>query len=87
MGRWGERFFEGDSDLDEVSYISDDAGILLYQYEVKDGGKDLEATREHFNNGILSRLFQEYATKPRQVVTTELRFVHLGNVIHILQIT
>ncbi|KAG4440583.1 hypothetical protein IFR05_003950 [Cadophora sp. M221] len=57
MGRWGERFFEGDNDLDEASMISEDAGIELYNYEIDEresndfsfSGKGLEATREHLN--------------------------------------
>ncbi|KAH9217530.1 hypothetical protein DL95DRAFT_459138 [Leptodontidium sp. 2 PMI_412] len=68
MGRWGERFFEGDNDLDEASMISEDAGIELYHYEIDEAesddfsGKGLEATREHLNNGVLSRLFNKYST-------------------------
>ncbi|PVH75724.1 hypothetical protein DL98DRAFT_536294 [Cadophora sp. DSE1049] len=70
MGRWGERFFEGDNDLDEASMMSEDAGIELYHYEIDEresadfsfSGKGLEATREHLNNGVLSRLFNKYST-------------------------
>ena len=34
MGRWGEGLFEGDTDLDVASYISEDAGIELYNYHL-----------------------------------------------------
>lgn len=84
MGRWGENFFEGDTDLDEVSYISADAGVELYNFEKEEneeydcGGIGLEATREHLNNGVLARLFEEYETKPLYCVDKELRFVFLG---------
>ncbi|KAH7310022.1 hypothetical protein BKA65DRAFT_485239 [Rhexocercosporidium sp. MPI-PUGE-AT-0058] len=70
MGRWGERFFEGDNDHDEASMMSEDAGIELFDYEIVEAesddlpfsGKGLEATREHLNNGVLSRLFNKYFT-------------------------
>lgn len=88
MGLWGENLFEGDVDLDEASNISDDAGIELSHYELepedmpadeKLGGKGLEATREHLNNGTLDRLFQEYATKRTNwMASKELRFIFLG---------
>ncbi|KAG0646339.1 hypothetical protein D0Z07_8420 [Hyphodiscus hymeniophilus] len=69
MGRWGEGFFEGDDDLDISYYISQDAGIELYHYEVEQnpeldfGGKGLEATRDHLNNVVLSQLFRQYSTQ------------------------
>jgi len=71
MGRWGDLFFEGDSDLDEASYISEDADIELYNYELDEpdaenpmGCKGLKATRDHLNNDVLGNLFEEYlATK------------------------
>ena len=70
MGRWGEFFFEGDSDLDEASEISGDAGIELHNYELDEpctkypmGGKGLEVTREHLSNGALSGLFEKYLGK------------------------
>jgi len=74
MGRWDERLFGGDMDLDEASYISEDAGIELYSYEINEkdpelGGKSLEATRDHLNNGVLSRLFEEYSrSKPKHSI-------------------
>ena len=87
MGRWRERFFEGDSDLDEASYISEDAGIELFYYEADEpdaehpmGGKGLEATREHLNNGVLNRLFEKYSAKKVQNLFygKPLRLVHTG---------
>ncbi|RDW75245.1 hypothetical protein BP6252_06387 [Coleophoma cylindrospora] len=68
MGRWGEGLFEGDHDLDEASYISEDAGIELYHYEIDEKdpeslGKGLAATRAHLNNGVLDRLFEQYSVK------------------------
>ncbi|KAE8442916.1 hypothetical protein EG329_002520, partial [Mollisiaceae sp. DMI_Dod_QoI] len=86
MGRWGELLFEGDNDLDEAPYISRDAGIELYSYEVESnpeydlGGKGLEATRAHLNNGVLHRLFVDYSTKPLKNgwSTKELRLVFLA---------
>ena len=72
-------------DLDEASYISEDAGIELYSYEINEkdpelGGKGLEATLNHLNNGVLSRLFEEYSrSKPKHsIVQKELCLVFLG---------
>lgn len=87
MGRWGELLFEGDIDLDTASEISHDAGTELLHYEVNAedpefGGKGLEATREHLNNGALKRLFNEYSAKDFSkdyFVGKELRLVFLGN--------
>ncbi|KAL2067707.1 hypothetical protein VTL71DRAFT_15803 [Oculimacula yallundae] len=90
MGRWGERFFEGDNDLDEASMMSEDAGIELYHYEIDEReepdfsfkGKGLEATRAHLNSGVLSRLFNEYSTtdpfKKGSMSEKELRLVLLA---------
>jgi hypothetical protein len=87
MGRWGEGLFEGDTDLDVASYISEDAGIELYYYELDEskeedsiGGKGLEATRAHLNNGVLNRLFTEYAKKNdcHGMVSKKLGLVFLG---------
>lgn len=73
MGRWGDGLFESDDDLDTLSYISEDAGIEVYHYELEPndvdspelgfgfGGKGLEATREHLNKGIFKSLFTRYA--------------------------
>jgi hypothetical protein len=75
MGRWDEALFGGDADMDEVDFISKDAGIDLYDYE------SLEGARDHLNNGVLKRLFLEYATKPVDSfngVSKELRYVLLG---------
>ncbi|MAD87400.1 MAG: hypothetical protein CL912_30950 [Deltaproteobacteria bacterium] len=92
MGRWGERFFEGDNDLDEASMMSADAGIELYNYEIDEresedfsfSGKGLEATRDHLNSGVLSRLFNKYATNKSfadgSMSCKELRLVLLGKV-------
>jgi len=67
MGRWGERFFEGDHDFDEASDISADAGIELFYYELDGPGaqhptgcKGLKATQDHLNNGVLNSLFEKY---------------------------
>ncbi|KAE9374349.1 hypothetical protein N431DRAFT_503221 [Stipitochalara longipes BDJ] len=85
MGRWGEHFFEGDHDLDEASYISEDAGIELYHYELDEpdtkhpvGGKGLETTREHLNSGVLSSLFEKYLgdKNAKFYKGKELRLVH-----------
>lgn len=90
MGHWGEEFFQGDSDLDEASYISEDAGIELYSYELEPegseydfGGKGLEATREHLNSGVLDRLFEDYNSKEKKELFygRELRLVLTGNII------
>lgn len=87
MGRWGELFFQGDHDLDEASYISEDAGIELLRYELNKpdekeptGGKGLEATREHLNNGVLNRLFEEYLGMKEEkfFLGKRLRLVHTG---------
>jgi hypothetical protein len=87
MGRWGEHFFEGDHDLDEASYISEDAGIELYYYEPdKDdakepiGGKGLEITRGYLNGGVLSGLFEKYLREKddKFFLGKELRLVHTG---------
>ena len=87
MGRWGECFFEGDHDLDEASDISEDAGIELLHYEIDDpgtenptGGKGLEATRKHLNNGVLSGLFEKYLGQAEKELFygRELRLVHTG---------
>lgn len=87
MGRWGEHFFEGDSDLDEASEISHDAGIELYHYHLDEpgeeyplGGKGLDATRDHLNNNVLSGLFEKYlATKKSEFFYgQELRLVLTG---------
>lgn len=87
MGRWGESFFEGDSDLDEASYMSQDAGIELYHYgldpedsEYKFGGKGLEATRKHLNSGIFEKLFEKYATEASKswIFGKELKLVLFG---------
>ncbi|KAK0101129.1 hypothetical protein ONS95_012890 [Cadophora gregata] len=90
MGRWGERFFEGDNDLDEASMMSEDAGIELYYYEIDEresedfsfSGKGLEATRDHLNNGVLRSLFNKYsANEPflsGSLSSKELRLVLLA---------
>jgi len=81
MGRWGEELFAGDTDMDEIYTMSEDAGIQLYYYEIEAGGegKGLEATRTHLNNGVLDRLFKEYAVKESMFpVSKELRLVFLG---------
>jgi hypothetical protein len=87
MGRWGEGLFEGDTDLDVASYISEDAAIELYNYKLDGsdekhpmGGKGLEATRAHLNNGVLNRLFMEYSKKKdcHGMVSKELGLVFLG---------
>jgi hypothetical protein len=85
MGRWGEGLFEGDIDLDEASYISADAGIELYDYEIDTEnpdreGKGLEATRAHLNSGVLNQLFVKYATSGGacSIVSKELLLVFLG---------
>jgi hypothetical protein len=95
MGRWGEFFFEGDSDLDEASDISHDAGIELYSYELDEpgekypiGGKGLEATREHLNNnGVLSGLFEKYLSMKESELFygKELRLVLTGKTLLTLQ--
>ena len=90
MGCWGERFFEGDSDLDEASYISEDAGIELFYYEADKpdaehpmGGKGLEATRDHLNNSVLNRLFEKYSAEKSENLFygKPLRLVHTGECI------
>lgn len=84
MGRWGERLFEGDADLDEAASISDDANIELLDYEpIKDHPdptrKGLEATRRHLDSGVLDLMFDEYKTKKESWgIGKELRFVFLG---------
>ncbi len=87
MGRWGELFFEGDMDFEEASDISGDAGIELYYYELdapgeeyKTGGKGSEATRDHLNDGVLSRLFKQYSNMKADdcFVGRELHLVFLG---------
>ncbi|KAH7378064.1 hypothetical protein BKA64DRAFT_648784 [Cadophora sp. MPI-SDFR-AT-0126] len=90
MGRWGERFFQGDNDLDEASMMSEDAGIELYNYEIDEregedfsfSGKGLGATRDHLNNGVLSRLFNKYSAddpfKSGSMSSKELRLVLLA---------
>ena len=87
MGRWGERFFEGDHDLDEASCISEDAGIELLYYEIDApgtehpmGGKGLEATRDHLNSGVLNNLFEKFLGQAEEEVFygKELRLVHTG---------
>ena len=100
MGSWGERFFEGDHDLDEASDISHDAGIELYSYELYSyeldepgekypiGGKGLEATREHFNNNdVLSGLFEKYLSMKESELFygKELRLVLTGKTLLTLQ--
>jgi len=92
MGRWGEYLFQGDSDLDEASYISEDAGIELYSFELEPegsefecGGKGLEATREHLNKGIFTKLFEKYATTGPddngwRIEDGQLRLVLLGSI-------
>ena len=90
MGRWGERFFEGDNDLDEAAMMSEDAGIELYHYQIDEresddlpfSGKGLEATRQHLNSGVLNRLFNKYSGQnpaaTGSMSTKELRLVLLG---------
>jgi hypothetical protein len=88
MGRWGDLLFEGDMEFDMAGDISADAGIEVYHYEIEEdpnpkdsfGGKGIEATRDHLNNGVLSRLFEEYKTKPMEYPTSrEMRFILLGS--------
>jgi hypothetical protein len=71
MDRWGERFFDGEYVV-EAYEISKDAGLELLHYEIdksvekpRSGGKGLEATREHLNNGTLSHLFETYLGEGR----------------------
>jgi hypothetical protein len=85
MGRWSEEIFGGDYDLDEASDISQDAGIELYHYELEDdntedkiGGKGLEATRAHLNNGVLNGLFKKYTEEPMPLGDKKLRLIFLG---------
>lgn len=81
MGRWGECLFEGDTDLDVASFIAEDAGIELFHYDAPDlNGKGLEATRQRLESGVLTRLFEQYATTedPYHLVTKDLRLVFLG---------
>ncbi|TVY85116.1 SET and MYND domain-containing protein [Lachnellula suecica] len=86
MGRWSEDLFGGDTDLDEASYISEDAGIELYMYEIDpeypdERAKGLEATRAHLNSGVLDKLFVKYAAAKATAysfVSKELRLVFLG---------
>jgi hypothetical protein len=89
MGRWGELLFKGDYDLDEAFFISKDAGIELYYYEVdteepEHGGKGLEATRAHLNCGILNDLTTKYATTKSTncFIDMKLRLVFLGKLLH-----
>ncbi|CZR60197.1 uncharacterized protein PAC_10093 [Phialocephala subalpina] len=93
MGRWGELLFEdlaptGDSDLDQASIISEDAGVELWMYDITDDNerpdppaKGLEATRAHLNDGVLHRLFIDYSSKPLKDdmgQSKELRLVFLA---------
>lgn len=83
----GELLFEGDDDLDEAIYISRDAGIELYSYEIdpEGRGKGLLSTQKHVNNGVLSRLFEDYSTKPLKetCVGRDLRLVFTGKHSHL----
>jgi hypothetical protein len=90
MGRWGEGLFEGDTDLDAAAYISEDAGIELYNYELDESdseypieGKGLEATRAHLNNGVLERLFTDYDKKEdfHGMISKEFGLVFLGKLL------
>lgn len=86
MGRWGEFLFEGDNDLETAMDISRDAGIELYHYEICDDpelpftGLGLETTRDHLNNGILKRLFDQFTTRnpTYEIESGGLRVVFLG---------
>lgn len=66
MGAWGPYLFESDTHLDVAIGLSEDAGIELYCYNKSDDdnnderGKVLEATRDHLNSGVLTRLFDQY---------------------------
>ena len=71
MGRWGQRLFEGDQDLDVASDISAAAGAELLHYEIdktesETSGSDalkglgVEATRALLNDRRLTSLFEKY---------------------------
>ncbi|CZT50119.1 uncharacterized protein RSE6_11051 [Rhynchosporium secalis] len=73
MGRWGERFFEGDNDLDEASMMGEDAGIELYHYEIdKKEDKDWPLRAKEWT------LPESTSTVKGSMSEKELRLVLLG---------
>lgn len=69
MGRWGSGLFQSDSDYDICDFISDQAGVEVYQYWNTEGpdarGVGLEATCKKLNNGTLNRLFDKFKSNKK----------------------
>ena len=89
MGRWGQRLFEGDLDLDIASEISAEAGtdLLNHQTVETDGdhsghhrhnGLGAEATCALLNDGRLQRMFVKYKADEDLYPSNDYYLVILG---------